>query len=107
MKRGTMASTAAAISSLLALSCCLPLGFLGAAGVASAALIFKSAQPWLLVLSAGFVALGFFQVYRPANCGVERSKISLILLWTATVLMAVIAFFPQVVAGLLADLGNR
>ena len=104
MKRGTMASAAAVVSSVLALSCCLPLGFLGAVGAASGAALFKSAQPWLLVLSAGFLCLGFYQTYRPARCGIERSRIGVILLWAATALVAVIAFFPQVVAGWLADL---
>ncbi len=104
MNRGAMASASAVISSVLALSCCLPLGFLAAAGATGAALFFKSAQPWLLVLSVGFLILGFVEVYRPARCGIERSKISLVLLWTATVLVAVVAFFPQVVAGWLADL---
>ncbi|MGH9508864.1 MAG: hypothetical protein ACRD2Q_02380 [Terriglobales bacterium] len=104
MKQGTMATTAAVVSSVLALSCCLPLGFLGAAGAAGAAVYFKSAQPWLLVLAAGFLCLGFYQTYRPASCGIERSRMGVILLWAATVLVAVIAFFPQVIAGWLADL---
>ncbi len=43
----TAASLGAMVSSLLTLGCCLPLPFLGAAGLAGASVFLSAARPWL------------------------------------------------------------
>lgn len=62
------ASIGAILASLLTLGCCLPLAFLGAAGVAGASVFLAGARPWLLGLSIVLLAWGFFQVRRGLRC---------------------------------------
>ena len=105
MKRsGVGAALAAMVSSAITLACCLPLGLAGAAGAASLALVVKSARPWLLILSVGMLLLGFVQVYRGRRFGVKQSRIGIILLCLAAVLVVLVSLFPQVIAGFAADI---
>jgi hypothetical protein len=101
------ASLGAMLSSLLALGCCLPLPFLGAAGLAGASVFLRAARPWLLGLSVILVGAGFFQVYRGMKCGARQSRIVLVLLGLAAVLVVSLLSFPQVLAGLLADISSQ
>lgn len=101
------ASVGAMLSSLLALGCCLPLPFLGAAGLAGASVFLSAARPWLLWLSVILLGAGFFQVYRGMKCRTRQSRIALVLLGLATVLVVFLLFFPQVLAGLLADISSQ
>lgn len=103
----TAASFGAIVSSLLTLGCCLPLPFLGAAGLAGASVFLSAARPCLLGLSVVLIALGFFQVYRGTKCRARQSKAALVFLGLAAVLLALLVFFPQVVAGLLADISSQ
>jgi hypothetical protein len=57
-------SVGAVVSSLLTLGCCLPLPFLGAAGLAGASVFLAGARPWMLGISIVLLVWGFFQVYR-------------------------------------------
>jgi len=106
-KSPAVAPVAAIFSSVLSLTCCLPLGFLGAVGASGAALLLSSARPWLLALSGVFLGLGFFQVHRGVRCGIRPGKATMILLGLATVLVLVVVLMPQVVAGFLADFFDR
>jgi hypothetical protein len=101
------ASVAAVLSSLLTLGCCLPLPFLGAAGVAGASVLLAGARPWLLGLSIILLGLGFFQVYRGMRCRARQSKTAIALLALATVVVVLLLLFPQVIAGVLADISSR
>lgn len=101
------ASLGAMVSSLLTLGCCLPLPFLGAAGLAGASVVLNAARPWLLGLSVILLGAGFFQVYRGMKCRTRQSRIALILLGLAAVLVVFLLFFPQVLAGLLADISSQ
>jgi hypothetical protein len=101
------ASVAAVLSSLLTLGCCLPLPFLGAAGVAGASVLLAGARPWLLGLSIILLGLGFFQVYRGMRCRARQSKTAVALLALATVVVVLLLLFPQVIAGVLADISSR
>ena len=103
----TAASLGATVTSLLTLGCCLPLPFLGAAGLAGASVFLSAARPWLLGLSVIFLGAGFFQVYRGMKCRARQSRIALILLGLAAVLVVFMLFFPQVLAGLLADISSQ
>jgi hypothetical protein len=102
----TGASVGAILSSLLSLSCCLPLPFLGAAGVAGASVFLASARPWLLSLSIILLGLGFFQVYRGMRCRARQSKTATALLTLATIVVVLLLLFPQVIASVLADISG-
>ncbi len=97
------APVAAIVSSLASLACCLPLGFLGAVGAAGAGVLFTSLRPWLLGLSVVLLGFGFFQYFRAQRCGVKRSALGVILLWFATLVVLLLALFPQPIASFLAD----
>jgi hypothetical protein len=103
----TGASVGAILSSLLTLSCCLPLPFLGAAGVAGASVFLASARPWLLAPSIILLGLGFSQVYRGMRCRARQSKTAIALLGLATIVVVLLLLFPQVVASVLADISGR
>jgi hypothetical protein len=102
----TGASVGAILSSLVTLSCCLPLPFLGAAGLAGASVFLASARPWLLAVSIILLGLGFFQVYRGMRCRVRQSKTAIALLALATIVVVLLVLFPQVIAGVLADISG-
>ena len=103
----TAASLGAMVSSLLTLGCCLPLPFLGAAGLAGASVFLSAARPWLQGLSVILLGVGFFQVYRGMKCRARQSRIALVILGLAAVLAVFLLFFPQVLAGLLADISSQ
>lgn len=103
----TAASLGAMVTSLLTLGCCLPLPFLGAAGLAGASVFLSAARPWLLALSVIFLGVGFFQVHRGIKCRAQQSRIALVLLGLAAALVILLLLFPQVLAGLLADVSRQ
>jgi MerC mercury resistance protein len=103
----TTASLGAMVTSLLTLACCLPLPFLGAAGLAGASVFLSAARPWLLALSVIFLGVGFYQVYRGMKCRAQQSRIALVLLGLAAVMVIFLLLFPQVLAGLLADISSQ
>jgi len=103
----TGASVGAVVSSLLMLSCCLPLPFLGAVGVAGASVFLAGARPWLLGLSVVFLGAGFFQVYRGMRCRTRPSKTAIALLSVATLVFVLLLLFPQAIASVLADLSGK
>jgi hypothetical protein len=101
------ASLGALLTSLVTLGCCLPLPFLGAAGIAGASVFLSSARPWLLGLSVMLLAVGFFQVYRGIRCRVRQSKTAIALLSLATIVVILLLLFPQAIASVLADVSGR
>jgi hypothetical protein len=103
----TAASLGAMVTSLLTLGCCLPLPFLGAAGLAGASVFLSAARPWLLGLSVILLGAGFFQVYRGMKCRARQSRIALVLLGLAAGLVVFLLLFPQMLAGLLADISGQ
>lgn len=102
----TGASLGAMVTSLLTLGCCLPLPFLGAAGVAGASVFLAGARPWLLGLSVILLGAGFFQVYRGMRCRTRQSKTAIALLGLATIVVVILLLFPQVIASVLADISG-
>jgi hypothetical protein len=101
------ASVAAVLASLLTLGCCLPLPFLGAAGLAGASVFLAGARPWLLGFSVVLLGAGFFQVYRGIRCRTHQSKTAIALLGLATLVVVLLLLFPQVIASVLADLSGK
>ena len=95
------APAAAIIAALSTLACCLPLGFLGAVGLASLSLWVRQYSRWLLLASIAFLCVGSVQLYFRKSC-TTRSMASLVLFWTALVIVILVALFPQLVATLIA-----
>jgi hypothetical protein len=95
------APAAAIIAALATLACCLPLGFLGAVGLASLSLWARQYSRWLLLASIAFLGVGSVQLYLRKSC-TTRSTASLVLFWTAVVIVILVALFPQLVATLIA-----
>jgi hypothetical protein len=102
----TGASLGAIATLLLTLSCCLPLPFLGAAGIAGAAVFFAKARPWLLGISILLIGAGFFQVYRGVRCRRRQNKAAIACLGLATLVVVLLLLFPQVIASALADISS-
>jgi hypothetical protein len=100
-------SVGAMLTSLLTLACCLPLPFLGAAGLAGASVFLAGARPWLLGVSVFLLGAGFFQVYRGIRCRTRQSRTAITLLSLATVVVVLLLLFPQVIAGVLANISGR
>ncbi len=109
MKQGTgiAASLAAVVSSVATISCCLPLGFAAALGAGVSSAFFTALRPWLLGVSLALLGLGFWQQHRTKQCAVRGRWIANLLLWAAVVVVAGMIFFPQQVAGLIADFSAR
>ena len=93
---------AAVIAALSTLACCLPFGFLGAAGLAGAGVWLQSGKPWLLASAGILVVLGFIQLYvRRQQCR-KRSPLSIALFWLAAAVVLLVILFPQAIASLIA-----
>ena len=102
----TGTSLGAMITSLVTLGCCLPLPFLGAAGVAGASVFLAGARPWLLGFSVILLGAGFFQVYRGMRCRTRQSKTAIALLSLSTLIVILLLLFPQALASVLADISS-
>ena len=96
------APAAAIVAALSTLACCLPLGFLGAVGLASLSLWARQYNLWLLIASIAFLCVSSVQLYFRKSCTNKRSTASLVLFWTAVVVVILVALFPQLVATLIA-----
>jgi len=95
------APAAAIVAALSTLACCVPLGFVGALGFASISVWMAPLRPWLLAAACVLLCLGFFQMYFRKSC-VKRSTTSLVLFWTAVMVVVLVFLFPQVIATLIA-----
>ena len=95
------APAAAIVAALSTLACCLPLGFLGAVGLASLSLWARQYGLWLLLASIALLCVSSVQLYFRKSCA-KRSTGSLVLFWTAVVIVILVALFPQLLATLIA-----
>lgn len=102
----TGTSLGAIIASLATLGCCLPLPFIGAAGVAGASVLIAGARPWLLGFSILLLGAGFFQIYRGVRCRARQSKTAIALLGLSTVILILLLLFPQFLASVLANISG-
>lgn len=82
---GSIASSLAAIGSMLAAtSCCLPLGTLWlAATFAGAGAVLDRFRPLLAGISVALIVFGFWQARRARSCSPGRRRINLALLFVA------------------------
>lgn len=95
------APAAAIVAALSTLACCVPLGFLGAVGLAGVSVWAQQYKLWLLIASIVFLCVGSVQLYFRRSCS-RRSTTSLVLFWTAVVVVVLVILFPQVIASLIA-----
>jgi hypothetical protein len=93
----------AVVSSLATLACCLPAGFLAAAGAAGAGVFLQRYRPGLLTVSIVFLGLGFLERHRGIECGLKPARWTRTLLWLAAGIVALVLLFPQEIAGFFAD----
>ncbi len=93
---------AAVIAALSTLACCLPIGFLGAVGLAGLSIWAQTFRGWFLALAAALLVVGFVQLYRRRNKCRKPSRFSIALFWVAVAIVLLIVLFPQVIASLVA-----
>ena len=96
------APAAAIVAALSTLACCVPLGFLGAIGLASISVWAQQFRPWLLGASIALLCVALVQLYFRKSTCVRRSTSSLVLFWTAVMVLLLVMLFPQVIASLIA-----
>jgi hypothetical protein len=94
---------AAIVSSLLSLTCCLPLGFAAAVGAGAASAFLTTMRPWLLGFSVVLVGIGFWQQRRAARCSIRGRLLNKLLLWAAVGVVTSMILLPQLIAGFIAD----
>lgn len=93
--------TAAVVSALATLACCLPWGIGAALGALGLSVIFAKFQVWFLVFSVLLLFFGLFQVLRKGPSCTKRSRVEITLLSLAAAVVLAVVLFPQWVAGLL------
>ncbi len=101
--RGISASLGAIVSSVLTISCCVPVGFAAALGAGAASALLATLRPWLLAISVGLLGLGFWQQRRAKQCAARGRWVGSVLLWTAVVVVLGMILFPQEIAAFLAN----
>jgi hypothetical protein len=104
MKHGEkVAPVMAAVTTLAAIACCLPVGFAAAALSASLSVAVAAYQPWFLVASVVLLLVGAVQLRQMHKVCGTRSYSSLIVFGLSAVIVAAVVLFPDVIAGLMAD----
>jgi len=93
---------AAVIAAFSTLACCLPLGFLGAIGLAGVGVRAQSSRGWFLGLAVVLLLTGFIQLYGKGRQCRKRSSLSTVILWLSTTIVLLVVLFPQIVASVLA-----
>ncbi len=94
----------AAVSALAAFACCVPLGLAGAIGVLALGSLFDALQPWFMALAVTLLALGAWLSYRARrSCRTRGRRFSLAVLSLSATIVLLVLFFPQTVAGWIAD----
>jgi hypothetical protein len=96
------APAAAILAAVSTLACCVPLGFVGALGLASISVWVQPLRHWLLGAFIALLCAGFVQLYFRKSACHRRSAVSLVLFWTAVGVVVLVILFPQVVASLIA-----
>src|SRR5690349_8988574 len=79
-----------------AVACRLP--FVAAAGLAGSSAWFAAVRPYLLGASVLLIGFAFFQAHRAKQCICRPSPLRTAVLWVSAAMIAVMIFFPQVVA---------
>jgi uncharacterized membrane protein YoaT (DUF817 family) len=94
---------AAAATALSTLLCCVPTGFAAAIATTSAGMFVTDHQAWFLAASVLLIAIGAVQLRRATVCSTATKRTSAMVLALSAVVVIAVIFFPQVLAGLMAD----
>jgi hypothetical protein len=81
----------------------VPLGIAAAAATASLAAVLSEYRPWLLAGSALLLAVGVVELRRVQRACATRNRGSQLILALSAAIVVLVALFPQIVAGLIAD----
>ena len=98
-----IASVAAALSALATLTCCLPIAFVAGTASASLAMVAGSYRWSFLGASVVLLAVGAVQLVQARRACRPRGPASPVFLGGSAAIVLLVVFFPQVIAGLLAD----
>jgi len=98
-----MAPVLAAFGAVATLACCLPVAGATFLGVGSLLAVVGAYQQWLLPVSGLLLAAGGVQAWRTRRVCHRTSWLSVTILAVSAVIVALVAFFPQTVAGFLTD----
>jgi ABC-type Fe3+ transport system permease subunit len=98
-----IAPIAAALTALTTLVCCMPMGFAAAAATIGLSTIAAEYQSWFLAASGVLLAVGFVQVRRSRKMCVARGSSSIVVYCISAAIVALVVFFPQTLAGVMAD----
>jgi hypothetical protein len=90
---------AATLSALATLACCLPVGFAAAAATAGLGAMVSAYRSWFLAASVVLLIVGGFQLVRARRACATRGNASVIILGASVLVVALVIFFPQVIAG--------
>ena len=101
--REKIAPVAAALSALTTVICCLPIGLAAAAATASLGAVVSAYRLWFLAVSAVLLIVGVVQVAGAGRACSTRSHAATAIVAASAVVVVLVIFFPQLVAGLLAD----
>jgi uncharacterized membrane protein YidH (DUF202 family) len=96
-------ATAAAVSALSTIACCLPSSIAAAAGAAGLGVVVEPLRRWLVGLSIALLVLGFVQLYRSNRSCRRRSPAGIAVFLISAIVVVGILLFPQLSAGLLAS----
>ena len=94
---------AAAVTALSTLLCCVPTSFAAAIAATSAGMFVAEHQGWFLGASVVLIAIGIVQLRRASVCSTRTRRWSAIVLAVSAVIVIAVIFFPQVLAGVMAD----
>jgi hypothetical protein len=94
---------AAALTSLATLVCCLPMGFPAAAATASLSMVVAAYQRWFLGASVVLLVVGMVLLQRVQRTCTTRPYGSMVVFGVSALIVLLVVFFPQVVAGIVAD----
>ena len=94
---------AAAATALSTLLCCVPTSFAAAVATTSAGIFVADHQRWFLGASVLLIAIGAIQLRRAAVCSPGAKRSSAIMLAVSAAIVISVIFFPQLIAGLMAD----
>ena len=97
-----LAPAGALTAALLSFTCCLPFSIPAALGLAGLSVFAGAQQLWIIAASFLLLIAGIVQIVRKPACQ-RRSRSSIVLLGLAASLLLAVTFFPQSIAGFLAD----
>ena len=104
MKHSEMAlPAAAAVSAVATLACCLPIGIAAGTAVAGLASVATDYRWWFIGASVALLTIGGMQAVHRRRACATRGSLSTVVLAASASIVLLVTFFPQLVAGFLAD----